>query len=748
MAFDDLGLMKADQVANLTRDIYKADNPLVKINITNDTAITMWTYKNGKQDSVKYDFNRGDTFYIVGRDQSNTNEFLVKIGNRYGFMTIPGAADATTNGLGSSANALLTNVDNVAFDAGIYGDRQVDYASLFNKLNEDANNSLEATKYASVTTENTDGITYEETDLISANYSHEIVVAPGEMDITERQTVYEAVVRSHGIPPQWTKYVDPRMVRFQMSDSPQLESALSSGLTSGSSRSWSAVTGLGRRYASVIISNPTVIEIAPGYIQYSNWLNSADLSSAIDDFTAAGNEPGAASTLVAAFSDKESTFYTIKPCFTGENTISSGITRPGYIYYVNALMRIAAIFISRTKSSNTQAEETVYCSTGTTKTVPEPIGLRLVPRYGNGDNSSASGGAVKYNNVDWTGFNKPSGYIHLQIGGIVLNAASTGAAGSSDRFDYIKFYLTGSTTADDQFETNIEESMLGNIANTINSALKEAAYWTSGESTSGWLTDIIAGAEDVFNSNTLNGVNPLAGVFNISEMIGGAKIVFPKIITESSYGKSIQCECSFAAIYGDQESIYLNSIMPYLHLLAFVLPHQVKTSLEMYTFPFIVKAYCRGLFNVEMGVVSNFSVSRGGNDNALWSFNGTAELINVSFTVTPLITNLTMTPETAGLGWILKNKGLQEYLSAITAFDARNDKYDLALDIAASWMTSSMVAKFRNIFETFTTSSIMSTATTIANTFAQNDNSFYGLASNATDKFDAAFNDLKKMFSF
>jgi hypothetical protein len=47
----------------------------------------------------------------------------------------------------------------------------------------------------------------------------------------------------------------------------------------------------------------------------------------------------------------------------------------------------------------------------------------------------------------------------------------------------------------------------------------------------------------------------------------------------------------------------------------------------------------------------------------------------------------------------MRNKGLQEYMSTIAAFDARNDKYDLALEIWEGWKGRGAVAKAYSFVE-------------------------------------------------
>jgi hypothetical protein len=139
----------------------------------------------------------------------------------------------------------------------------------------------------------------------------------------------------------------------------------------------------------------------------------------------------------------------------------------------------------------------------------------------------------------------------------------------------------------------------------------------------------------------------------------------------------------------------------------------------MYTFPFLVKAFCRGLFNVDMGAITNFSVQRGGQDNMLWSFKGAAEIISVDFEITPLINNLVMTSTLDGPGWVLANKGLQEYMSSIAAFDARNDQYDLALDLFEAMLANGISAKISGIANPLSQSEFVSGIREIVQRVAQ-----------------------------
>lgn len=667
-------------------DPISPDGGPINVMFTEDSTITLM----GNNYSERVDVKKGDQFYIIGRDNSavtNTkDEFIIQDSQgRYASIHI----DTNFNKMNPDTDKTYTSAGELA-RSQINGLGFVGNEKAYNKLVFDSDATIKNLK---------DQILNKEKQKIDLDFSNantkygEKIVVPDDRDVNVSaiQNRMEPTIWAYGLPPQWTKYVDPRVMGFTTcyaSEGPQIN------------------VGLGRRYTAVTVSNPTILEIAPGFMKYSKWMDRDEtFLDNLDDFKDGASE-SSVKALIASFDEHSGRFYKIMPCFMDQkysmtDTSDKRFKFGGYISYVSYLMTIAAVFLSREEIQRTSGSTVVntdttfkkFTSNGASEDLP-PLVDRIVP-IPNSDYG-------KYRGINWQLYNKHSGY--LTIGGTVGVVGGVGGASNTDTssnahgtaFDYMKFYLSGSTSATDSFSTNVEESMLGQLANTLNMAMKESAYWL--DSLGGKLvSDLTTAASEIIDAVDLDGQKPLGGVFNVQEMLGGGKIVFPQIITDSKYGKSIECECTFASIYGDEEALFVNTIMPYMHLLAFVLPHQVRTSLEMYTFPFIVKAFCRGLFNVEMGAITSFSVQRGGSDNALWSFNGTAEIVTVNFEITPLINNLVMTSTQDGPGWLLKNNGLHEYMSAVTGFDARNDHFELAMDIWAAGLQQSIIAKKSNI---------------------------------------------------
>ena len=482
--------------------------------------------------------------------------------------------------------------------------------------------------------------------------------------------VIQPILRSYGLPPQWTRYVDPRVLTCKF--------------TGG----YNAVAGLGRRFLAVTVANPTIVEIAPGYIHYCDgFLNRDELADGFSEFT----ESGDTSTLSDLLSGNDGTFFTIKPAFVKN---SGGGKINGYSGYLDVLLQIASIYMSRRQVIG--GNDTTYSRDGIRIELGE-LKDRPVPGFGNA-----------YKKFEWEYYDKSSGWINL-FGSSGITVATNGttsddatSGGITDGFDYIRFFASGQTRSSDQFDTSITESMIGQALNSASSAVKDVAFIIQGligdPSNSGLVDDYKNEMKGAASSVTYNGSDIMGGLINgILAISEGGKVVFPQIIDDCTYGKTMTVECTFPAVYGDAEANYLNCMVPFMHILAFCLPHQVKTSLDMYTYPFLVRAFSKGLFDCPMGVITNFSVERGGNDNELWTFDSNASEITVSFAITPLVSKLVITSIEDGPGWIMKNGGMREFIGAICGIDLRKNQIDMGIELFETMFGNAAVSWASNL---------------------------------------------------
>ena len=148
---------------------------------------------------------------------------------------------------------------------------------------------------------------------------------------------------------------------------------------------------------------------------------------------------------------------------------------------------------------------------------------------------------------------------------------------------------------------------------------------------------------------------------------GNSRLILPEIWSDSSFDRQYSLSFKLFSPYGNRLSIFENTIVPMLFLIAMSAPRQVGES--SYTTPFYVKAFSKGLFSTSLGMVSSLSInkSEGRNDMTQDGFHRT---LNISMTIKDLLPRLTMSMD-AGAWGILSNKndGFREYLAMIAGVD-------------------------------------------------------------------------------
>lgn len=171
--------------------------------------------------------------------------------------------------------------------------------------------------------------------------------------------------------------------------------------------------------------------------------------------------------------------------------------------------------------------------------------------------------------------------------------------------------------------------------------------------------------------DTALGDNKISGVFksitNAAQTVAaGGRIVFPEIWSDSSFSRSYSISLKLVSPDGDDLSIYLNIIVPMLHLLGLVLPKQAPDTIDGfasygYVSPFLVRAFYKGFFNVDMGIITDLNFSKG--KESAWSSSGVPTVVDVSLTIKDLYSDIYMTNMDGKKNNLLKNIILMDYIS-------------------------------------------------------------------------------------
>lgn len=226
----------------------------------------------------------------------------------------------------------------------------------------------------------------------------------------------------------------------------------------------------------------------------------------------------------------------------------------------------------------------------------------------------------------------------------------------------VVFYMDGSSiaTVSDSFSNSSTESALANTINQYGDMSRELQFLLGPESALAELMnkrdDITAniqeGLGDIISGLTGEMLADLAST-GINTILSGGKIIFPKIWGDSQYNRSYSFEIKLRSPDHDKISIFLNVLVPFVHLLGMTLPRSVDSNNpNAFQSPLLVKAFCKGMFNIDMGLITDLSVSRGA--ECQWNDDGLPTQIDISISIEDLYQSLMLT-RVDGSGTIIGN---------------------------------------------------------------------------------------------
>jgi hypothetical protein len=190
----------------------------------------------------------------------------------------------------------------------------------------------------------------------------------------------------------------------------------------------------------------------------------------------------------------------------------------------------------------------------------------------------------------------------------------------------------------DGFSNEITQSELESRIDGLSSSAKEVRFLL-GE------TDVDAG-EDKMKLNELTpgsgGMAEIAG--NIvgwaadkspvgGKIINGSgNVLFPQVYKDSQYNPSYNITIQLRALYGNQECIARNILVPLSYMLPWIIP--LQTTYNTYASPFMLKLNAPGWFNSDMCMVESASIEKVDDAWAYGHNGGTA--LNITLSVRDL----------------------------------------------------------------------------------------------------------------
>lgn len=149
---------------------------------------------------------------------------------------------------------------------------------------------------------------------------------------------------------------------------------------------------------------------------------------------------------------------------------------------------------------------------------------------------------------------------------------------------------------------------------------------------------------------------------NLATVVQGGKLIFPEIWGDSSFTKSYNVTIKLRCPDPDPLSWFFTIWVPLAHILPYVLPKQ--SGPNGYIAPFLCRAFFKGLFNCQMGLVTGVNITRGSGAGD-WTLDGLPCSVDVSLDIKDLYSILSVTQEGANELEILSNIGLLDYVANI-----------------------------------------------------------------------------------
>ena len=210
------------------------------------------------------------------------------------------------------------------------------------------------------------------------------------------------------------------------------------------------------------------------------------------------------------------------------------------------------------------------------------------------------------------------------------------------------FYLDGLSSVSESFSNETTESSLASQINGFTDTTNEIRF-LFGEK--GGLAGVLAEGATEITSSITSSLSKVIGSLGggivqsladkgVNTVLNGGKIVFPEIWSDSSADRSFSIDIKLRSPDHDSLSIFLNVLKPYCKILALCLPRLMDDNPNGYRSPFLVKAYCKGLFNIDLGMITGLNVTKGA--ECCWNDDGLPTQIDISMDIKDLYSSIAM----------------------------------------------------------------------------------------------------------
>lgn len=257
--------------------------------------------------------------------------------------------------------------------------------------------------------------------------------------------------------------------------------------------------------------------------------------------------------------------------------------------------------------------------------------------------------------------------VKIDIGGSVerasnfdwKNALNSNLKATLTSNEFIGFYMDSTDSVSESFSNNTTQSQLSSTVNGFSDTARELNFLLGAGAgvqfdlmNEAKLAETMDSINDI-SEKYLNGNTLFTTIANDFATIGtGGKLLFPEIWSDSEFSRDFDVSIKLRTPDSDVMSWYINIFVPLCHLIALAAGHQTE-NVNGYYSPFLIRAFYKGLFNVDMGIVTQMSIRKG--KEAAWNINGLPTEIDVDLTIKDLYNMLSIVPGTEAKNFVTNN---------------------------------------------------------------------------------------------
>lgn len=272
------------------------------------------------------------------------------------------------------------------------------------------------------------------------------------------------------------------------------------------------------------------------------------------------------------------------------------------------------------------------------------------------------------------------------------------------KYGGVPFYVDADTSISENFSNSTTQSLISSSVNSVSDMGRELNFLLGYGAAGLGVNNVLNDADVMSNIENVNEiVNKMLGSGNffsnlskhLVTVASGGKLIFPEIWSDSSFSRSYTCEFKFVSPDPSKLSVYLNVLVPLFHLICLVAPQSVKDNPNGYVNPFLIRAIYKGFFNVDMGIITDMSVTKGA--ECQWTPEGIPTSINVSITIKDLYSAMSIT-STDAFDWkydTLNNTALMDYIANLCGVNIYKPEIGRMIQM---WLVNNFTNRVNDLF--------------------------------------------------